>query len=94
MQQKMKIGELLVQAGVIDSAQLESALGEQRQWGERLGLTLVTTTKDAVRLEGLVNPDAGWSVVDVRLDVEGGWLALLQHLHPEILTKKESGTAR
>jgi len=38
---KPKIGELLVQAGVIDEAQLKSALGEQRQWGRPLGATLV-----------------------------------------------------
>jgi hypothetical protein len=41
MQSKLKIGELLVEAGVIDAAQLTAALGEQRQWGERLGMTLV-----------------------------------------------------
>jgi type IV pilus assembly protein PilB len=38
---KPKLGELLVQAGVIDEAQLKSALGEQRQWGRPLGMTLV-----------------------------------------------------
>jgi hypothetical protein len=36
-----KLGELLVQAGAIDDAQLQSALGEQRQWGRPLGMTLV-----------------------------------------------------
>lgn len=36
-----RIGELLVRAGVIDQAQLESALGEQKQWGKPLGMTLV-----------------------------------------------------
>lgn len=41
MKAKLKLGELLVEAGVIDEAQLSSALGEQRQWGKRLGMTLV-----------------------------------------------------
>jgi len=41
MTTKPKLGELLVQAGVIDTAQLNAALGEQRQWGKPLGMTLV-----------------------------------------------------
>jgi len=41
MKDKPKLGELLVQAGAIDDAQLKSALGEQRQWGRPLGMTLV-----------------------------------------------------
>jgi type IV pilus assembly protein PilB len=41
MKEKLKLGELLVQAGAIDDAQLKSALGEQRQWGRPLGMTLV-----------------------------------------------------
>ena len=41
MSEKPKIGEILVQAGVIDEMQLSSALGEQARWGRRLGLTLI-----------------------------------------------------
>jgi type IV pilus assembly protein PilB len=41
MNSKPKLGDLLVQAGAIDDAQLKSALGEQRQWGKPLGMTLV-----------------------------------------------------
>lgn len=41
MKAKAKLGELLVEAGVIDAAQLQSALGEQRKWGRPLGMTLV-----------------------------------------------------
>ena len=36
-----KLGELLVDAGVVDEMQLEAALGEQKNWGERLGQTLL-----------------------------------------------------
>ena len=41
MSEKPKVGEILVQAGVIDEMQLSSALGEQARWGRRLGLTLI-----------------------------------------------------
>jgi hypothetical protein len=41
VKEKPKLGELLVQTGAIDDAQLQSALGEQRQWGQPLGMTLV-----------------------------------------------------
>lgn len=36
-----KLGEILVQAGIIDEFQLRSALGEQQRWGGRLGVTLI-----------------------------------------------------
>jgi type IV pilus assembly protein PilB len=36
-----QIGQLLLQAGVIDELQLRSALGHQRQWGGRLGRILM-----------------------------------------------------
>lgn len=38
---KRRLGELLVDAGLIDELQLKSALSEQRKWGARLGRTLV-----------------------------------------------------
>ena len=41
MSEKPKLGEILVQAGVIDQMQLASALGEQTRWGRRLGVTLI-----------------------------------------------------
>ncbi|HEB88775.1 MAG TPA: hypothetical protein ENI85_04320, partial [Deltaproteobacteria bacterium] len=36
-----RIGEILVEAGVIDEMQLAAALGEQARWGRRLGVTLI-----------------------------------------------------
>jgi hypothetical protein len=39
--EKTKLGELLVEAGLIDEFQLAAALGEQARWGNRLGETLV-----------------------------------------------------
>jgi hypothetical protein len=39
--QRKRLGELLVEAGVIDDDQLRAALGHQRQWGGKLGRALV-----------------------------------------------------
>lgn len=41
MGKEIKIGEILVAAGVIDEKQLAAALGEQVRWGRRLGVTLI-----------------------------------------------------
>ena len=41
MQEKQRIGEILVTAGVIDELQLAAALSEQGRWGRRLGSTLI-----------------------------------------------------
>ena len=41
MQDKPRLGEILVAAGVIDEIQLVAALGEQGRWGSRLGSTLI-----------------------------------------------------
>lgn len=38
---RKKLGEMLLEAGVIDEAQLRSALADQRRWGRSLGRTLV-----------------------------------------------------
>ncbi|HET6413794.1 MAG TPA: hypothetical protein VFG53_17180 [Anaeromyxobacter sp.] len=51
---KRRLGELLVDAGIIDETQLKAALGHQRQWGIRLGQALVdlklATEQDIVRI--------------------------------------------
>jgi hypothetical protein len=41
MTPKKRIGEMLMDAGIIDETQLKAALGHQRQWGVRLGQALV-----------------------------------------------------
>lgn len=41
MKPKMRLGELLVTAGVVTQAQLDAALAEQRKWGGRLGKIIV-----------------------------------------------------
>jgi len=53
LSEKAKLGAVLVAAGLIDEFQLESALGEQARWGNRLGEALVqlgyVTEEDLVR---------------------------------------------
>ncbi len=39
---RVKLGDLLLKAGLIDEVQLQSALGYQRQWGGKLGDVLIT----------------------------------------------------
>jgi hypothetical protein len=41
MAQTKKLGELLKEAGLIDDFQLQSALSQQRNWGGKLGSTLI-----------------------------------------------------
>ncbi|MCR9097620.1 MAG: hypothetical protein NXI30_25665 [bacterium] len=41
MQTRPRVGEILVSAGIIDELQLDAALGEQKRWGRRLGVTLI-----------------------------------------------------
>jgi type IV pilus assembly protein PilB len=38
---KRRLGEILMDAGVVDELQLKAALAEQRKWGGKLGRTLV-----------------------------------------------------
>jgi hypothetical protein len=53
MMVKKRLGEMLMEAGVIGETQLKAALGHQRQWGVRLGQALVdlklATEADIVR---------------------------------------------
>lgn len=41
MERRIKLGELLIRAGLITELQLKAALAEQQQWGSRLGQILV-----------------------------------------------------
>lgn len=53
MNPKKRLGEMLIEAGIIDETQLKAALGYQRQWGIRLGQAFVdlklATEPDVVR---------------------------------------------
>ena len=39
--QRRRLGEILLEAGVVDGTQLQAALGHQRRWGGRLGQALI-----------------------------------------------------
>ncbi|HEX7489994.1 MAG TPA: hypothetical protein VF341_13885 [Anaeromyxobacteraceae bacterium] len=41
MSTKKRLGEMLIEAGIIDETQLLSALGHQRKWGGKLGQALI-----------------------------------------------------
>ncbi len=41
MAERKRLGEMLIEAGLIDDMQLQSALGHQRQWGGKLGDILI-----------------------------------------------------
>ncbi|HZY05817.1 MAG TPA: hypothetical protein VFF02_20190, partial [Anaeromyxobacteraceae bacterium] len=69
---RKRLGEMLLEAGVIDQNQLDAALGHQRKWGGRLGQALVDLkiTSEASVVEAL-SRKFGYEVV--RLDaLEGG----------------------
>jgi hypothetical protein len=38
---RKRLGEMLIEAGIIDEAQLQAALGHQRRWGGKLGQALI-----------------------------------------------------
>ncbi len=52
----------------------------EEEAARRVGAVPVTTAKDAVRLEPRLSPGAGWAVLEVELEVEGGWERLLRAL--------------
>jgi hypothetical protein len=64
---KKRIGQILVEAGVIDQFQLQSALGYQKQWGGRLGDVLVDKgfVKEA-RLVQALSQQLGMSIANLR----------------------------
>lgn len=41
MAERKKLGEMLVEAGLIDNVQLQSSLAHQQKWGMRLGAALI-----------------------------------------------------
>jgi hypothetical protein len=55
MAAKKRLGELLVEAGVIDETMLHSALGHQRRWGGKLGQAILDLklTSEAAIVEAL-----------------------------------------
>ncbi|MHB8417204.1 MAG: GspE/PulE/PilB domain-containing protein [Myxococcales bacterium] len=73
-----QIGQLLLEAGVIDDLQLRSALGHQRQWGGRLGRILLELKFiDEQTLAGTLAHQLGLESLRIAADVDPGLLALV-----------------
>jgi len=60
--QKKRLGEMLLEAGLIDELQLNAALGQQRQWGGKLGSVLIKM--------GFVDEQNAASVLEKQLGVK------------------------
>jgi type IV pilus assembly protein PilB len=77
---KKRLGELLIEAGIIDEHQLLSALGHQRQWGVKIGQALVDL-KIATELQivDALSKKLGYEVVRLdRIDPSPGLEAALK----------------
>ncbi len=88
---KRKLGQMLIEAGAIDEAQLRAALADQRRWGRPLGRTLVELRlireDDLVRVLGqqLGLPSVDLDHVEIPrpvLDLVAGQLAKAHNLLP------------
>ena len=91
MQAKKRLGEMLIEAGVIDAAQLQSALGHQRKWGGKLGQALIdlklATEKDVV---GALSRKFGYEVADVAGLVPSPQLEAALRLVPRELALRQT----
>ena len=66
MKGRKRLGDMLVEAGIIDKDQLGAALGRQRQWGGRLGTNLILMgfmTED--ELADFLSKSMGYARVDL-----------------------------
>jgi hypothetical protein len=84
MAAKIRLGDLLVRAGVLTPTQLEAALAEQRRWGGRLGRVLVQMqfVSEAVLIRAL-SKQLGIRAAD--LDVPAVPDALMKKLSSQLL---------
>jgi type IV pilus assembly protein PilB len=63
---KKRLGEMLIESGVIDPHQLQSALGHQRKWGGKLGQALVDLKlATEPQIVNALSRKFGYEVVDV-----------------------------
>ncbi len=76
MRDKPKLGQLLVHAGAINSAQLSAALADQQQWGGALGTTLVKM--------GFVDEETLVRTLARQLKLPVAWLRG-KRINPEVL---------
>jgi hypothetical protein len=91
METKKRLGELLLEAGVIDQTQLQAALGHQRRWGMKLGqalldLKLVTEPQVVAAL----SRKFGYEVVHLDAVQPGPMLAAAMKLVPRDVAAKHT----
>ncbi len=77
---KKRLGEMLIEAGLIDTFQLSSALGEQKQWGGRLASIIINM--------GFTDDESVASILEKQLGVKCVSLEKMEIL-PEALSKME-----
>jgi Type II secretion system (T2SS), protein E, N-terminal domain len=66
MAAKKRLGEMLLEAGVIDETQLHSALGHQRKWGGKLGQALQDLKlATEPQIVGALSRKFGYEVVNI-----------------------------
>jgi hypothetical protein len=82
----LRIGELLLQRGLISRDQLERALSAQRRWGTRLGMSLV-------RL-GFIEESTLTAALTDQLGIPAAPLAALDRIPPEIILRVPAQVAR
>jgi hypothetical protein len=64
---RKRLGEMLLEAGVIDETQLQSALGHQRKWGGKLGQALLDLKlATEAQVVSALSRKFGYDLVDVR----------------------------
>ncbi len=63
---KLKLGDMLIEAGLINEFQLRSALSDQRQWRRPLGVTLVSLgIVEEAELTQVLSQQLGCDVIDL-----------------------------
>lgn len=87
MVQRIRLGELLVRAGVLEEAELANALQEQMKWGGRLGKVLLNLgyVEESVMVRAL-SKQLGLPMA--RLDQASVPASLLERLDPEVAKDK------
>jgi len=88
---KKRLGEMLLEAGVIDQTQLHSALGHQRKWGGKLGqalqdLKLATESQ----IVSALSRKFGYDVVDIGALQQTAKLAAALKLVPRELALRQT----
>jgi len=86
MPNKIKIGDLLVKAGVLEETHLKAALAEQKRWGGRLGEILVKMN--------LVSEEVLVKALSRQLGIPAYNIDTLSSVPPQVLAKIPLATAR